>query len=167
MKIYDITLPITETIPVWENQERVQMHFTSHQNRGDTATVTMMTLSAHTGTHPDAPLHFIPGGGGIETLDLNVLCGRGTLVEIMTDAHEHIGVKHLEALNLPSDARCLLIRTQNSQLWKAGRTTFKKDYVALAVDGARWMVDRGIKLAVRIASEMQSKNRVIIHAYKN
>ncbi|HLA44078.1 MAG TPA: cyclase family protein, partial [Aggregatilineales bacterium] len=62
MKIYDITVPITDTMPTWENRDRVEMHFTSHQNQGNTATVTRMSLSVHTGTHLDAPLHFIRGG---------------------------------------------------------------------------------------------------------
>ncbi|HLA41996.1 MAG TPA: cyclase family protein, partial [Aggregatilineales bacterium] len=80
------------------------------------------------------------------TLDLSVLCGRATLVEIMTDEHEHIGVKHLEALNLPADVRRLVIRTTNSRLWEEGHTTFYEDYIALASDGAQWVVDRGIGL---------------------
>ena len=62
MRIYDVTVPITETMPVWPGQPRVQIEQLARIDRGDPANVSQLKLSSHTGTHVDAPLHFVKRG---------------------------------------------------------------------------------------------------------
>ena len=73
MAIYDISLSISESLVVWPGDPPVRITQPRHIDRGDHATVSRLEMSAHTGTHVDAPAHFIQGGAGVDTLDLNVL----------------------------------------------------------------------------------------------
>ena len=62
MTIYDISLTITPTLPVWPGDPPVRLTQPAHLERGDICTITRLDISAHTGTHLDAPAHFIRGG---------------------------------------------------------------------------------------------------------
>ena len=75
MKLYDISLPIFPGMVVWPDNPNVTLRRTLDQAKGDIATVSELSLGVHTGTHLDAPLHFVPGGAGVEALSLDVLCG--------------------------------------------------------------------------------------------
>ena len=77
MPIYDISLPISKSMVVWPGDAAVHIFQTSHLDRGDTATVSRLEMGAHTGTHVDAPAHFIQDGAAVHTLDLGTLVGPG------------------------------------------------------------------------------------------
>ena len=83
MPIYDISLSISESLIVWLGDPPVNITQPLHLDRGDAATVTQLEVSAHIGTHVDAPAHFILGGSGVDALDLNVLVGPALVVEAM------------------------------------------------------------------------------------
>ena len=86
MPIHDITVTISPSLPVWPGDPAVNLPQPAHLERGDICTVTRLDISVHTGTHLDAPAHFIRGGAGVETLDLNVLIGPALVVEAMDAA---------------------------------------------------------------------------------
>ena len=75
MTIYDISLPISESLIVWPGDPGIGITLTSHVDRGDMATVSRLDLGAHIGTHVDAPAHFFSGAAGVDTLDLDLLVG--------------------------------------------------------------------------------------------
>jgi arylformamidase len=89
----------------------------------------------------DAPLHFIAGGAGIDTLPLDLLIGPALVAEV--DATRLIEPSHLETLPLARHQR-LLLKTRNSALWD--RSSFARDYVALSLAGARLLIEHGVKL---------------------
>ena len=145
MEIFDITLSIQEGMAVWPGQSSVELAYLSHTEQGDSATVTRLRMSVHTGTHLDAPMHFIQGGAGVETLDLNVLIGPAWMIDLSDAAH--ITAEALAAADIPAGTERLLIRTRNSQHWAAGQYfEFDRDYVAIEDDGAAWLVERGVRL---------------------
>jgi arylformamidase len=144
MKIHDLTLPISPSLIVWPDDPPIEMTHSMHLDRGDICTVTRMNLSVHTGTHLDAPAHFIPGGTGVETLDLNTLMGPALLVEALEATA--VTADLLNALPIPAGSERLLIKTSNSRRWASGETNFYEDYVAVSADGAQWLVDNGLKL---------------------
>jgi arylformamidase len=144
MTIYDISLTITPTLPVWPGDPPVRLTQPSHLERGDMCTITRLDISAHTGTHLDAPAHFIRGGAGVETLDLDVLIGPALVVDAR--GRGHLAAEALEALAIPSGVQRLLLRTDNSAIWQRGDTAFIEDFVAIAPTGAQWLVDHGVKL---------------------
>jgi arylformamidase len=141
MALIDISLPIREGMIVYEGDPGISVSSALSLDRGDPANVSTLRLGSHTGTHVDAPLHFIPGGASVDTLDLDVLIGRALVAEVKTD--RMIERAHLEALPLAGHTRVLL-KTLNSALWDRG--SFAREYVALAEDAARLLIERGVKL---------------------
>lgn len=111
---------------------------------GDRANVSRLDCDVHMGTHVDAPWHFLSDGFTVDEMSLDVLIGPAT-VAYLPEASV-ITAKELAGLNLPSGIQRLLLKTRNSDLWAAGVTEFRKDYVALSADAARWAVERGIRL---------------------
>ncbi len=144
MKIYDLTLPISPSLIVWPDDPPLQFSQPYHLDRGDICTVTRLSLSVHTGTHVDAPAHFIAGGAGVETLDLHTLMGPALVVEAL--GVSQVTAVVLDNLAIPPGTKRLLIKTNNSARWAAGETKFYEEYVAITADGAQWLVDQGIKL---------------------
>lgn len=144
MPIHDISLPISEAMVTWPGDPAVSISQPRHLDRGDNATVSMLELGAHTGTHVDAPAHFIRGGTGIDTLDLNILIGPALVVEEMNAPMLSAAV--LQRLSIPADAERILFKTRNSELWAKGMKEFSRDFVGISEDGAGWLVDQGVKL---------------------
>lgn len=144
MAIYDISVPVSESLVVWPGQPKVVLTTVSSIKRGDHATVTQFSMSAHTGTHVDAPCHFISGGSGVDTLRLDVLVGPAYVADVgQADA---ITAEVLDGLNIPAGTTRLLVRTRNSELWKRSGSTFFEDYVAFSEDGAAWLIGHGVQL---------------------
>jgi arylformamidase len=105
-------------------------------------TKSSLSMGLHTGTHLDAPLHFIKTGKGIDKIPLEVLVGTARVIEIK-DARL-INPQELKKQHIRSGDR-LLFKTRNSAtLWK--RTAFSKDYVHMTSDSARYCAAQGVKL---------------------
>jgi arylformamidase len=145
MLIHDISIPIHPAMVVWPGQPAVETRYLSQLSEGDRSTVTHLSLSAHTGTHMDAPRHFVPGQEGIDELDLNTLVGPAVVVDA-PDANE-LSAEAFDALDIPDGTERLLVRTSNSQLWDdPAHDAFYEDYVAVTQSGAQWLVDHDVKL---------------------
>lgn len=144
MRIYDISLPISETMVVWEGQPPVAITYVRHLANGDHATVSNLSMTVHTGTHVDAPSHHVVDGRGADELELETLVGPARVVYAPDAAA--LTCEVLESLGIPTATERLLIRTRNSALWSRSHGTFTKDYVGLTADGACWLVDRGARL---------------------
>jgi arylformamidase len=141
MALIDISLPIREGMIVYEGDPGISVKPSASMERGDPANVSALNLGTHTGTHMDAPLHFIPGATGIDTVPLELLIGPALVLEVGADRLIEPG--HLTDPRIASHQRVLL-KTSNSALWD--RTTFAREYVALSLEGARLLIDRGVKL---------------------
>jgi arylformamidase len=116
----------------------------SHLDRGDPATVSQLSMGAHTGTHVDAPCHFVRGGSGVDALDLQALVGPCLVVHTGDAGALSAGV--LEALSIPSGTERLLFRTRNSDRDTHDGQAFDENYTALTKDAARWLAARGVRL---------------------
>jgi arylformamidase len=112
-------------------------------SKGDRSTVSHLSLGAHTGTHIDAPVHFIEGGGGIDGLDVDALAGPAVVVGL-DHVEGAIGAGDLEA-SVPEGAQRILLKTRNSG-WSASDTEFREDFVALDPSAAEWSVSHGVRL---------------------
>jgi arylformamidase len=141
MPFIDISLPIREGMIVYEGDPDITVSSALSLERGDPANVSSLRLGSHTGTHMDAPLHFISGGPGIDTLPLDLLIGPALVAAV--DATRLIEPSHLEKLPLADHPR-LLLKTRNSGLWD--RPSFSRDYVALSLASAKLLIERGVKL---------------------
>jgi arylformamidase len=143
-RIYDLSLPISESLVTWPSDPPVRIAQVSHLERGDQATVSRLEMGAHTGTHVDAPAHFVLGGLGVDSLDLNVLVGPALVVHAATA--DALSAEVLAGLEIPGDTERVLFRTRNSERWARGEREFDEGFVAIAEDGARWLVAHGVRL---------------------
>lgn len=144
MRIYDVSLPISEELVVWAGDPPVRLPRLMDMARGDELTLSGLEISAHTGTHVDAPAHFLAGGAGVETLSLDSLVGPALVVAAPEVAA--LSAEVLAGLSIPAGAERLLFRTRNSELWARNERRFVEDFVALTADGAQWLVERGVRL---------------------
>src|SRR3990172_5377954 len=105
---------------------------------GDSANVSALSLGSHTGTHVDAPHHFIDGASTMEAMPLASLVGPAHVIEYA--GSDHITAAELEAAGLPADARRLLLKTPNGRFWEEDE--FHTNFIGLAPDAAPWLVER-------------------------
>jgi arylformamidase len=143
MRIYDVTVGISPQMPVWPGDPAVQLERVAAIASGANANVSRLACGVHTGTHVDAPLHFIDDAAAVETLPLKVLTGRAYVVHLPTATV--IDEATLEAAGLPPRTRRVLFKTRNSELW-AREKAFQTDFVAVDASGARWLVRKGVQL---------------------
>jgi arylformamidase len=111
---------------------------------GDTVNVSELDMGAHTGTHVDAPDHFLADGAGAETLSLDALIGPAEVVDaaVAAVALDLVTLRDLELP--PRGTKRILFKTRNSQLWS--RDDFTHDFVRLDGEAAAYLVERGVRL---------------------
>lgn len=141
MHLYDVSRTLREGMPTWPGEPGPQRTPLKQMAKGDPANVSHLGMGVHTGTHVDAPIHFIAGGAGAESLPLDALCGPVRLVQI-TDP-EAVRVPELERGGL-NGAERVLFKTRNGDLIDA--PDFRRDYVYVAPEAAEWLVARGVRL---------------------
>jgi arylformamidase len=144
MRTYDITLTITPEMTVWPGDPSVSIKRISSIASGDNSNVSQMSMSCHTGTHVDAPDHFLNNGKTVEGLSLDLLVGRAYVLHL-PDINLITASVLMEA-DIPPRTRRLLFKTRNSDYWAVGNTEFHTDFVGLSVDAAELLVDRNVKL---------------------
>lgn len=144
MPIFDITLTVSNDLPVWPGDPAINFYRVADVHNGDVCTLSRLESGSHIGTHLDAPLHFIKGGRTVDQLDLNVLIGACLVVHV-PDATV-IDAALLNALDIPAATQRLLFRTRNSEIWARGDNAFHTDYVGIDPSGAAWLVGRGVQL---------------------
>ena len=144
MRTYDITLTITPEMIVWPGDPPVNMQRIRSITSGDSSNVTKISMSCHTGTHVDAPDHFMNNGKTVESLSLDLLVGRAYVLNL-PDVNL-ITASVLMDAEIPPRTRRLLFKTRNSDNWANGNKQFQTDFVGLSVDAAELLVDRNVKL---------------------
>jgi arylformamidase len=128
-------------MPIYEGDPAVEIAAWSALAKGDSANVSFLHFGAHTGTHVDAPAHFIEGARKIDGLPLDVLIGPARVVRVADDVTE-IDANFISAAGLGGVER-VLFHTRNSNLWSEG---FRKDFTHLLPEAAETLVEMGIKL---------------------
>ena len=144
MKIYDVSVPISEKTPVYEGDPNVEITIANSIKKGDAANVSRLCCGVHTATHVDAPNHFIEGGRRVDELDLSKLIGKCRVVELDKDVLE-ITASHVENAGL-EDAERVLFKTRNSNFWNDFEQGFQTDFTYIAPEAAKRLVDLNIKL---------------------
>jgi arylformamidase len=143
MKLIDVTVPIHDAMTVYRGNPPVRIR-PAMTLRKDGVHVSAVCLGSHTGTHVDAPSHFIKGGKGIDRVDLSRFVGPAWVADLRR-VKGGISAVDLAKARIPRGSRRVLLRTGNSQLWHPARA-FRSDFVYLAPDGADWLVERGVQL---------------------
>jgi len=141
--IYDVSVPIRNGMPVWPSDPPVKLIAQAHasQDQSHTIRVTSIEMGSHTGTHVDAPAHFVDGGKTLSEVPLEVFVGPATVFEI--PGVRSITRSHLEKEDWTGIQR-VLFKTDNSSHWNDG--SFFEDFVYLEPGAGAFLVSQGIRL---------------------
>ncbi len=145
MTIFDISLTLSPNLPTWPGDPAIELEQTESMDKGGHVNVTRMNMGVHTGTHVDAPHHFLNDGRTVEQLSLEVLTGPCYVVQLPAGI-EAITSDVLARTEITSEMKRILFGTRNSHLWSSGETKFQTDFVAITEDGAEWLVEHGVQL---------------------
>lgn len=144
MPFYDLTVPITEGMPTYPGDPGIQIRDWFSLAKGDAANVSLLHFGAHTGTHIDAPAHFIEGANKIASLPLEVLIGEALVIELPGD-EKVIDEAFIAERCSPGTLR-VIFKTRNSSFWHEPKSSFRSDYTYLSTAGANKLVSLGVRL---------------------
>jgi len=143
MSWQDISVPIRDGMVTFEGDPPVHLERVMVMADGAVCNVSRLDFGVHSGTHVDAPIHFIDGAAGIESVALDVLVGPALVVDATT-IDGQFDRAAIDRLAIPSGTERLLLRSRNTSLWD--KPVFDKAFVAVTGDGAVALVERGIRL---------------------
>src|SRR5215471_4742876 len=138
----DVTVGIRPEMVHYPGDPGVELKQTKHLDRGDSATVSHLSLGVHSGTHVDAPVHFIGGAPGVDEFSIDAMIGPARVIEILDK--EICTAQDLAAYDIGAGER-LLLRTSNSnRCWNVD--TFVEDYAHLDTSAARMLAERKVQM---------------------
>ena len=141
MRLHDISVQLAKHTPCYPGDPRITVETALSLENGDGVHVSRITLGSHSGTHLDAPRHLLGGGPPMSAIPLSLLIGKALVADVR-NLHE-IGPGDLKTLPL-SGVRRLLLKTDNSRLWKTRR--FCPRYVSLTETGAAHLLGTDVEL---------------------
>jgi arylformamidase len=141
-KWIDISIPFRNAMVHWTTDPTPRIERLRDVDRGDSVTLTDIHLISHTGTHIDAPLHFIYRGGTIDEMPLDTAIGPARVIEIKDT--ESIKPEELIRYKIKPGER-ILFKTQNSsKLYHTDE--FSQRFVYVSSEAARYLADRRVRL---------------------
>lgn len=144
MQIYDVSVPLSAATPTYPGDPGIEIKQWLTLANGDAANVSLINFGLHSGTHVDAPAHFIPGGGKVESLALDSLIGEAEVVEVPPDLK--VIDETFVAANCGRGSQRILFKTRNSAFWSNPAAEFRADYTYIDSAAAGRLVASGIKL---------------------
>lgn len=141
MKIHDVTAPLSSEVPTYPGDPRFEIQTLHRIEEGSPYNLTRISFGSHSGTHVDAPSHFLGHGASVDQLPLEILLGKARVVELTVS--EKIEREDLEALDLRDDLRVLFKTRMSGQM---RQPSFQQDYIYLAPEAAVYLAQIGIKL---------------------
>lgn len=138
----DVSVTLHGGMAHWPDNPPVRIERMLDIEHGDVANVSKISMGSHTGTHMDAPLHFIRDGKGLDEMPFGATMGRARVIEI----HDPVPVKPDELR--PHDIRegeRVLFKTRNSRRNWAADDAFDEDFVFVSQEAARYLADRGVR----------------------
>ena len=139
----DISVPLRNHMPVFTGDAPFHIEREQSIAAGDVCNLSTMQLGAHSGTHIDAPIHFLEGAAGADATPLDALMGPAWVVDAST-AGATITAGDLERFAIPSGETRLLFRTPAVRFWD--EPDFDKAFVAPDASAAEWLVARGVRM---------------------
>ena len=140
-KWIDVSVMLRSGMVHWPGDSEVSLKRARAIDRGDRCNVSGLSLSVHTGTHMDAPLHFIRDGRSMQTMPLDATLGPARIIEIKDK--ESIKPQALHRHKIRRGER-ILFKTRNSRrAWET--ESFDEDFVYISKEAAQYLVDRGVR----------------------
>lgn len=142
MKIYDVSMPIHNNMLVWEGDPKVSIETVATIAK-DGARLSHFSLGSHTGTHVDAPSHFLENGDTVNKISLEKFIGKCRVFDLTHLDHQEILVSDIATYNIQKGER-MLFKTGNFRLLK--NSVFPKSYISLSLEAAEFLVEKDVLL---------------------
>jgi len=139
VEIIDVSVAVRPGMVIYPGDPTVTLERVASLANGDIVNLSRLDFGVHTGTHVDAPIHFIDGAAAADALPLDVLVGPARVLDLT--AAERLDASAFDGIEL---SQRVLLKTRNSELW--ARELFADDALALNEDGARALIDGGVRL---------------------
>jgi arylformamidase len=138
----DVSVTLKTGMVNWPGDPPVQFSHALEIERGDACTVSLLSLGAHTGTHMDAPAHFVRGGIGIDAMPPEAAIGAARVIPIHD--RESIKPEELRQHAIRRGER-ILFKTYNSDhCWDVDH--FVEDFVFISAAAAQYLAERQVRL---------------------
>jgi arylformamidase len=141
--IFDVTVPLGPGLPVWDGDPLTIVEQVVSIKEGGLYNLTRLALSAHAGTHVDAPSHFLASDQAIDKAPLDVLIGPCLLWAPPGAGPITAGMLH----ELPDNVDRLLIKTAAERWWEDVPPALPSDWRALTAEAAHVLLRRQLRLA--------------------
>jgi arylformamidase len=138
----DVSVTLRDGMVHWPDNPPVSITRQLDISKGDAANVSMLSMGSHTGTHMDAPLHFVPEGKGLDEMDLEATMGPARVIEI--DDPVAVRAEALENYDIEAGER-ILFKTRNSDRRWVDQP-FDEDFVYVSAGAAAHLAARGVRL---------------------
>jgi arylformamidase len=137
----DVSVTVRHGMPHWPDNPPITLQRTMDLRRGDDCNLSHLAMGVHTGTHMDAPVHFLHGAAGLDDMPLSATIGEARVIEI-ADPHR-ITLDELRS-HRPRRGERVLFRTTNStRCWT--KDTFVEDFVYITEPAAALLAETGVQ----------------------
>jgi len=137
----DVSVPLRNGMVHWPGDPPFERQLIQDQKKGDVCTVSKLTMGAHTGTHMDAPRHFVKGTQGIDEVPLDAVIGPARVIQIQD--RQAIRRAELEQHEIEARDRVLFKTANSDRLWS--KDEFDEDFIFIAHDAAEYLAERGVR----------------------
>ena len=145
MRIFDITLPLSDKTPVWEGDEPVKIQQTLTISDHSDFNVSRVNFGVHSGTHIDAPLHTCKAGISTDQISLEKLIGQAHVLKI-DDSIDVITKESILKAGFKKGTKRLLLKTRNTEYWTSNPSQFTRDFAAINENAASFLVEQDVWL---------------------
>ncbi len=136
----DISVPLRDGMVHWPGDPECQIQRVNRMEDGAVCNLTHLSMSAHTGTHMDAPRHFIADGLTMEQMPLEAVIGPCWVFEF--DCADQITAADLQQCPFVRGQRVLFKTRNSTRSWSMNE--FDKDFISIRQDAAQYLVDQGV-----------------------
>jgi arylformamidase len=138
----DISIPISNTMVHWPNDPPINIKQSKSLEDGNTTNLSQISMGVHSGTHIDAPLHFIEHGEAVDRMPLSTMIGRARVIDIQDT--ESIKPKELIPHRIRRGQRILFKTVNSSNVWHAN--SFVDNFVFISDEAADFLAKRGVSV---------------------
>lgn len=167
MRIYDITIPLSNNTPVWKGDEGIHISQVAEIGDKSNFNITRIELGVHSGTHIDAPRHLLNGGQTNDQIPIESLVGEVQVLEIPRE-NRIITPQILKKSGYNPGIKRLLFRTSNSEYWKKDPLNFHTEYTAINAETAEMLADHNMRLvgidyfSISPISDLVTPHRILL-----
>ena len=136
----DISLAIKSGMVHWPGDPAVSVRRIKERSKGAAADLSLISMGSHTGTHVDAPRHFIPQGMSIDRMPLDAMIGPARVIEVQD--RECIKETQLRKCRIRCGER-IIFKTRNSEYWR--NAAFKKNFIYISLAAAHYLAAKGVR----------------------